>query len=506
MSNKIRIISTSDVHGKVLPFNYGTGEQGEFGFAKLASLIKTLKDENTILIDNGDTLEGSPLQLFHMKEKMKDENMEPSPVSKAMNHMGYDIINLGNHDFDYGMDVLKHHIESTGAKCVNLNAGYDYDIREVAGKRIAIFGVLTHFTTRWEDAKNLEGANFPDTFTLVSETAKRIKEESSPDYIICCYHGGFEKDPQTLEPIGKDTGENQGYRMLEEIPEIDILIAGHQHSVSCGIYKGKAYTQPGMDGRILSSITIDTESNEIIPRLYHLEEEKVFSEWTMMEMLAQEEEECQLWLDEPIGESKIDLLVHEEGKERLEKNQFITFLNKVQMERTGAELSSSSLFTGALGLGPTITMRQIVCSYAFPNTLNVKKISGKVLKEYLEKDMEYWESDGEKVRVSPDYLNPIPKDFNYDIIDGVEYEAEIHRPIGERIVSLKRNGIDVKEDDYFTIVLNSYRASGGGDFEMLPLLETVKQDTTNMVDALYEYISQAKVIDFEPINNIKIKP
>ena len=208
MSNTIRIISTSDVHGKVLPHSYADGRELALGFVKLADLIDSLRTENTILIDNGDTLDGSPLQSFYYSEVAGenadaadaageyggascDLSREAAPVSAAMRLMGYDYVNIGNHDFDYGPAELKKHIEKTCAKCINLNIGFDYDVREIAGYRIAFFGVLTHFTTRWESEEKLAGAKFPDAFTLTKETVEKIKKEANPDYIVCCYHGGI---------------------------------------------------------------------------------------------------------------------------------------------------------------------------------------------------------------------------------------------------------------------------------------------------------------------------
>lgn len=512
MSN-IRIISTSDVHGKVLPHSYADGRELDSGFAKLATLIDSLRSENTILIDNGDTLQGSPIQSFYYSQqkimKALDEfygdNYKPSPVSKAMSLMWYDYINIGNHDFDYGIDELERHIDATGAKCVNLNIGCDYDIREIAGVRIAVFGVLTHFTTRWESGEKLGGAAFPDTFTLVKETVDIIKREENPDYIICCYHGGLERNPETGEEIAKDNGENQGYRMLSEIDGLDVLIMGHQHTLSAGVYKGKAYSQPGVDGNYVFVIDIDTDGGGMEVKLVSLAEEKPEPSAEIVEAMEPYEEACQAWLDMPIGKSKIDLRVMDEDDARLNKSQFITFINKVQRDRLGGDISASSLFLGATGLGEVITMRDLVSSYAFPNTLVKKRISGSVLKEYLEKTLEFWRVEDGKIVIAPEYLHPIPQHFNYDIFDGIEYEAEISRPKGSRLTALMKDGKPIGDEEEFTIVLNNYRAAGGGDYPMLAELETLEEDLTNMVDVLAEYIEKHGEIDFESVYNVHIR-
>lgn len=505
MSNRIRIITTSDVHGKVMPHSYADGHELDLGFAKIAGLIDGLGRENTILVDNGDTLEGSPLQSCFFRNGRE----KTSPVTTAMRLMKYDYINIGNHDFDFGMDALRAHIDGTGAVCINLNLGFNYDIKEVAGNKIAFFGVTTHFTPKWEREENIKGAVFQDAFELARETAKKIKADENPDFIVCCYHGGLERNPFEAEGANEDAeasgGENQGCRMLREIDEIDVLIMGHQHTLSAGIYNGKAYSQPGVDGSHISVIEIDAETREMTAELISVSDEKPCADRTIIDSISGDEAECQKWLDRTIGKSLVDLSIKNEDEDRLKKAQFITFINKVEMEYMDAEIAASSLFLGATGLGEEITMRDIVSSYAFPNTLVKKKITGKALKEYLEKTLEFWTVEDGRVVVSSEYLHPIPQHFNYDILDGVSYEAEISRPVGERLVSLTKDGRSIEDEEEFTIVLNNYRAAGGGNYPMLSELETVKEDLTNMVDVLSEYIERHGEIDFEPVYNVNIR-
>lgn len=527
MSNRIRIIFTSDVHGKTMPYSYANGDSLECGFAKLETLIGSLRDEDTVLVDNGDTLTGSPLQSYHFSKRMN----EPSPVSRAMKLMKYDFINVGNHDFDYGVDVLKRHVDYTGARCINLNLGFDYAVKEVANKRIALFGVTTHFTPKWESPEKVAGAVFPDGFTLVKDTVRLIKEKENPDFIVCAYHGGLEKIPElntvnpprkdeedyedsgvgagfkTVDSFEKEGSENQGYKMLSEIEGIDAILMGHQHTLSEGVFNGVAYAQPGVDGSWVSVIDIDTDSREKSVKNISLSAEKPVASKLIMDEVMEEEKACQDWLDIPIGKSNVDMRVHDEEFDRLRKSQFITFINMVQMERLKGDMSATSLLLGSTGLGGTegeITMRQILSSYYFSNSLVKKKISGKVLREYLEKTLCFWEVNENRIGVSPDYMEPIFQHYNYDLLDGVEYAAEISRPRGSRLVSLTRKGKEIIEDDCFTIVLNNYRASGGGDYDMLSNLETVDEDLTDMVEIIAQYIEKNKEIDFKPIYNISI--
>lgn len=506
LSNKIKIIFTSDVHGKIFPHSYSDGKPVKYGFMRAAEYIESLRDENTILIDNGDTITGSPIQTYHYSVKPQDV----SPVTETMKMIGYDYINVGNHDFDYGVEKLMSHIEGTGATCINLNLGYDYAIKEIAGKKIAIFGVVTHFTPRWEKEENVEGAVFPDAFTLVKEMVDRIKADENPDYIVCCYHGGFERTPGEGAHDEINSSESQGARMLEEIDGLDVLIMGHQHTLSAGKYNGCVYAQPGVDGSHIGIIEIDCNgdgniTSEVIPvpDIDNRSENRLY--FKIKDSIMDEEAECQKWLDMPLGKSIVDLEVRDEKFDRLNKSQFITFINKVQMECLNGDISSASLLQGSTGLKSVITMRDIISSYYFSNSLVKKRINGRVLREYLEKNLWFWQVRDGKIQVSEDYRVPIFQHFNYDMLDGIEYEAEISRPRGERLTSLTRNGKEISDEDEFTIVLNNYRASGGGGFPMLAELEVLDEDTRDMVDIISEYIRKHSPIDFLPVHNIKIK-
>ena len=136
---RIRLLVTSDVHGYVYPYSYADGKKENIGFAKVKAVMDSLKDENTLLLDNGDVLEGSPLSFYHFHSHSKNI----SPMSKAMRLIGYDYVNVGNHDFNYGEEALLQHLDTIGAPCITTNWKYknhshSYVIREFDGTRIAL--------------------------------------------------------------------------------------------------------------------------------------------------------------------------------------------------------------------------------------------------------------------------------------------------------------------------------------------------------------------------------
>ncbi len=495
---------TSDVHACVFPYSYATREEKNQGLARVAHLIDRLKDENTIVIDNGDVLEGSPLSYYHFQLNRDSEN----PFTTLMNMVGYDFYNLGNHDFNFGQEILFDHMNRLQMPCLTANVSYKgqpfskpYHILKFANKTIALFGIMTHFVPNWEKEEHITDMEFHDAFEFARETVRQIRENEKADYIIGVYHGGMEKDPHTGMETEAQTGENQGYRMCTEIEGIDILLCGHQHHTMLGKLNNTVYIQPFHDGTELACVEIDTATGEIVPTLLEVTDPP---KQELLDYMQEEENACQQWLDQPLGETRIDLTIPDENEARLHKSQVITFLNMVCKDISGADINANALFLRAKGFESKITMRDLVSTYIFPNTLMVKKINGRILKEYLEKSAEFWDVRDGQIAIEKQHDYPTPQHYNYDMCDGIEYTIKVSNPVGQRIIKLTRNGRDIKEDDVFTLCINNYRAAGGGGFTMLKEAETVKDIQRNVVEIIADYINKVKVIDFEPVNNIKV--
>lgn len=501
---RVRLLVTTDVHGYIYPYSYADGSNFHGGFARVKTLIDTLKDENTILLDNGDVLEGSALSFYHY-HCHKDEI---SPMSLAMKEIGYDYINVGNHDFNYGENALLKHLSVTGSKCLTTNWLYEkkaygsYDVRKIANYKIAFFGLTTQYIPHWEQKENIQNSCFLDAMETAKKQVQEIKEKEDPDYIVCLYHGGFEKDVKTGKATEDLTGENEAYEMIQNIDGIDILLTGHQHRSLSGKFKNTYYIQTTCYGKEVGCVDIYLEEKKIetsiVPR-------DVEASPKVLEVCQREENECQKWLDKALGTTDMNLKVEDEFQARIEKSQLITFLNRAVLEKTGADISASAIFIDATGFDKEITMRNLVSTYVYPNTIVVKEINGKILKDYLEKDAEYFSIEGEEIVEAPSYRYPKPQGFNYDMLDGIDYVLKISNPQGSRVISLKRNGKDVKEEDIFTIAISNYRANGGGDFDMLKNAKTVKEYPESMIDILAEYILKHKKINFPEVHNIRVE-
>ena len=503
--NRIRILATSDVHGYVFPYSYVDGKIINGSYSRLKTLINSLRDENTIVLDNGDVLEGSPLSFYHFLKKSD----KISPMTIAMNEIGYDYVNVGNHDFNYGEDALFNHLNHLNSKCITTNWYYNdqpfcntYILKEINGINIALFGLTTQYIPHWEQPKNIQNSKFSSAVDQAKNIVDKIKKDGKADYIICLYHGGFERNLETGQPSEDLTGENEAFEIAKKIPEINVLISGHQHRSLQGKLFKTYYTQTNCNGLELACIDIYPDTNVIETKIIPVEQS---FDQHLLNLVKEEEDECQTWLDTPLGHSNIDLSIKDEVDARIHKAQLLTFINKAAIEYSGADISASSLFINATGLNSEITMRNLVSTYVYPNTLVIKQFTGKRLKEYLEKNAEFFSvSEKNQIVIDSSYLYPKNQVYNYDMLDGIEYTIKVSNPIGARIISLTKNGKQIHEDDLFTVVMNNYRASGGGNFDMIKEAKTVKEIATNMVDILADYIMKYKVIDFKPEHNIDV--
>ena len=219
---KLTIYFTSDTHGYLYPNNFASTQPQNMGLLSM----RFPKDENTLIIDGGDTIQGSPLTYF-----CKQNHME-LPIAAAMNDRGYDYITLGNHDFNNGRVYLKKHLEALNAKCLCANVEdhlHELPIGSAAvhtlgnGLRVGLVGVVTDWVKLWEKPENLVDFTVSDPFAA----AKRAVEGLECDVLVGIYHGGVEKDLQSGRPLSQ-TDENIACRLCEEMP-FDLLLTGHQH-------------------------------------------------------------------------------------------------------------------------------------------------------------------------------------------------------------------------------------------------------------------------------------
>ncbi|THF83521.1 bifunctional metallophosphatase/5'-nucleotidase [Cohnella fermenti] len=516
----LTVLYTTDVHGNALPHHYADNSPSPTGFARLAPLIRAerRRHDHTLLLDNGDLIQGTPFTYYYSRFASDG----PHPMISVLNELGYDAAVIGNHEFNYGMDLLNKAVRESRFPWMAANIvdaatgepyfGKPYLLKEYPeGVRVAVLGLTTHYTPNWEHPRNLIGLVFKDACETAKIWVKRLKEEERADLVIVSYHGGFERNLDTGELTENETGENQGYRMCMEVPGIDILLTGHQHrEIDGACINGVRIIQAGGMGMHLgmAEATLQWENRAwrvtgTESKLLHQGE--FVPDPAVVELVSGVEEGTQRWLDQPIGFVEGDMTIADPMKARLAEHPYIEFLNRVQMEAAEADISCTSLFDNwSPGFGSRITMREIVANYIYPNTLKVLRVSGQDIKDALERAAAYFEWTGSEARVSAGFSDPKPQHYNYDMWEGIEYELDIARPLGDRVVKLEQDGKPLDPAGEYDVAMNNYRAVGGGEYPMFKDKPVVRDITVDVSELLAGYILEKGTIKASVNRNWKV--
>lgn len=514
---KLTILQTSDIHGAVFPINYKDNSKAEIGFGKLSMLIKKEREENlnVFLIDNGDLIQGNPFTYYYSKINSSGIN----PMIKILNYLKYDAAVIGNHEFNYGQELLKKAVSESNFSWLsgnivkgNLQECFPYTpyiIKEYEGMRIGVLGLITKHVPNWETPKNIEGLTFESPVEYAKKWVTELREVEKVDIVIVSYHGGFETDTEDNSKISV-TGENQGYEICNNVKGIDVLLTGHQHRhISDKQINGVLVIQPGNFGDYLGKVNIEAEYDgkwNIVSKKGELLSVKgVEADVEILKLVDSYEKATQKWLDTPIGNINGDMVVEDPFKIRLEDNPLIEFMNKVQMEAADVDISCTPLFSdNCAGLKADVSMRDIVSNYIYPNTLKVLRVTGADIRTALEKSAAYFKVVKDEISghdaITPSGIKP----YNYDMWGGLNYLIDVSKPIGQRVVKLdyKNNHIDVNRS--YDVVINSYRARGGGAFDMFKNRQVVKEIPIDVSELIVNYILKRKVIEANTKSSWKV--
>lgn len=511
MNSTCTLLITSDIHGTVLPFNYGNRLPQDAGLAKISSLVKQIKTSSShvLLIDNGDMIQGTPLTYHFVKTKQKNKH----PIPLLMNEMGYFASVFGNHEFNYGLDLLHQVIEESQFPWLSCNIldkktlepyfGKPYQIHQFEnGVKLALLGATTSYIPNWEEPHNIQGLLFANPVKEIQKWVKYIHKHEQVDLVAVSYHGGFEREIDSGEPTEPLTGENQGHEICMEVSGIDILITGHQHrQIPEGKINGVYVIQPGSHGTALGKMDLTLAKQENGWKLIDLRSEllslqEVEADPQILALIHPYEDATQKWLDQPLGKIKGDMSITDPMYARTHDHPFIEWINHVQMELAGVNIANTALFDNqSPGLPTQITMRDIVANYIYPNTLKVLRLKGQDIKDALELSASYFAPyNGKNIEVNPSFLYPKAQHYNYDMWEGIQYEINISRPIGERITKLCYQGQPLDLEKEYEVVMNNYRAAGGGNYFMFQDRPVVKEIPTEVSELLADYILKKEMI------------
>lgn len=493
---KLVFLHSSDIHGFIFPTDYQEKNSyaAPFGLSRLSSITKQQRDkygtENVIVTDSGDCLQGSPLAAY-VHESNSDANLKA--FADCYNLIEYDVRCLGNHDFNFGLSYLKKYLAYSKGTFLNSNIlaekndlpafGQDYIIINKNGIKVGIIGITTQRVPFWEPADHVEGLKFKSAFEQVKQITAFLR--SKIDVLAVLYHGGFEADLHTGTRKEPQTGENEGYRILQEIPDIDVMLTGHQHRRLNIVDHETAIVQPGYRGESIGKIVlnIDQRSKEIKAISTELIDAQNYeSDCEINASSLSLEQKAQKWLDQPIAYLDEPALILNADEARIKGSPFINLLQDMQLYFTKADVSATALMSEtAQGFNKNVSMRDILLNYPFANQLCIVKVTGKELRNIVEYSLKFLIKDKRgKIMFDPQYRNQL---FNFDVFYPLNYEADVLRPVGSRLTKFELNGQPILEQKKYRLAVNNYRAMGGGfypDYNINKIEKILEKDYVEM--------------------------
>ncbi|HEM3694789.1 TPA: bifunctional 2',3'-cyclic-nucleotide 2'-phosphodiesterase/3'-nucleotidase [Streptococcus suis] len=562
----VRILATTDLHTNLVNYDYYQDKPVEtLGLAKTAVLIEDAKAENpnVILVDNGDTIQGTPLGNYKSLIDPIEEG-EQHPMYTALDTLGFDAGTLGNHEFNYGLDYLRKVISTAGMPLLNANVLnpttkdflyqpytiIDKTFTDTTGKavslKVGITGIVPPQILNWDKAY-LEGKVIVrDAVEAVRDIVPVIRENGA-DIVLVLSHSGIGDDQYE---VGE---ENVGYQ-IASLSGVDAVITGHSHAEfpgtaekpsfyakytgvddTNGKINGTPVTMAGKYGDHLGVIDLNltytdgkwttTSSKAAIRKI---DTKSSVADSRIIDLAKEAHTETINYVRQQVGETTAPInsffaLVQDDPSVQIVNNAQIWYA-KQQLAGTPEAglpiLSAAAPFkAGTRGdataytdipAGP-IAIKNVADLYLYDNVVAILKINGAQLKEWLEM------SAGQFNQVDPgstepqNLVNTDYRTYNFDVIDGVTYQYDITQPnkydrsgkvvneTASRVRNLQYNGQAVKDEQEFIVVTNNYRANG--------TFPGVKDASVNYLlnlenrQAIINYIIAEKVINPTADNN-----
>lgn len=515
----VTILSTTDMHAHISPVDYYTGRPEVGGLASLATILRQIRREvpDALLIDCGDTIQGTPLAAFHARKN----NTPPDPMMLAMNALGFDAMTMGNHEYNFGVEVREKARREAAFPWLSANthrAGTDepaftpYIMKEVNGVRVAVLGLTTPGIPAWENPENFAGLEFRDATREATRWVKVLRERERADVVVAAVHMGLEEDLRTGR---RDTGvvpnENAALSIAREVAGIDLMFLGHTHrEISSLVVNGVVIAQANRwaDRLVRAEIVLEREGGapwRIIARSTRTVPvtEKTVPDAAIVKLVEPYEQETQAWLNRPIGSSAAELTAAES---RLRDTAIIDLINRVQLEAGAADVSMAASFNlhARLPRG-VVTVRDIAGLYVYENTLAVIEVTGAQLKEALEHSARYFGTyEPGRTKGPADLIDPRLPGYNFDMAEGVEYAIDLGRPPGARIVDLRFQGQPLDPARKLRLALNNYRRNGGGGYAMYQHAPVLHRDSTEIRDLIIDWVERHQELPTEPTNNWRL--
>ena len=515
---QITILGTTDLHGNINPIDYYTNKSDNRGLAKIAGLIKRVRKEqpNVLLIDSGDTIQGTPLESFHNRKN----NQPPDPMMLAMTSLNYDAMTVGNHEYNFGLKVLEKARKEANFPWLSANT-YDkatgqphykpYIVKEVAGVKIGILGLTTPGVPNWDNPPNYAGLEFHEPVAEARKWVSILRDQEKTDVVVIAMHMGLEEDLRTGEiNPGQVPHENEAIAIAKEVPGVDVIFMGHTHRDVPAVYiNGVLLTQANHWGRHLARADLYLQKAGSGWRMYAKSartiptDDRVEPDTEIVKLAEPYDRETQGWLSRVIGNSSQELTAREA---RFRDTAILDLIQKVQLEAGKADVSMVASFNAdaRIAKGP-VSVRDIAGLYVYENTLAVLEVTGQQLKDALEHSAKYYKPYVPGKPLTDLIDDKIPA-YNFDIAEGVSYELDISKPIGQRIQNLRFHGQPLSPAKKLRLATNNYRVNGGGGYTMYKNAPVVYRSSEEIRELIIDWVERNKTIPVAPNNNWRIIP
>ena len=570
-----KVIAISDLHANLMNYDYYTGATtNNSGLVKAATVIKEQKAlanksekskvDNVLLVDNGDTIQGTPLaNLYAVKNPVKEG--EKYPVYEALESLGFDMTTIGNHEVNYGMDYIKQIVRansSMGMVCANIRDSKSGDlvfdpykiIEETVvdsnGKerqlKIGVTGVVPTQILNWDKLILNDEIVVDEMDESVKKYTDIMKNQEGADIVVVLAHTGYGEE--TTDVTG---AENAGYA-ISMVDGVDVVVGGHVHQSATKYVKQSdgdivQYVQPLNNGKEVGVVDLKinvVEEGQNVKYVINDDETTVENisvankdnDVETENVVRKSHEATDAYVNEKSGEITKDInsffsLVADNTSMQIISDAQMNYVKKLIENNDPALeqykdlpiLSAAAPFKAGSSAGNYVdikagglAIRDLSNLYKFDNTVAVIKLSGSDIKEWLEFSANMYNTIDPNSTEDQDLINRDFPTFNYDVIDGIEYEVDVTKEprydkngklINEntsRIYNLTYNGQPLDLEQEFLVATNNYRA-GGNSFPWQGRQEIVYNSTDETRDVLKNYIEAAG--KFEPTvdNNWKFK-
>ena len=439
MRKTAKIYYTSDVHGYLFPSAYT--ERSEKPAGLLNCIANYQKDGNTLVLDGGDTLQGSPMAIYLSAGRKEGLEAEHA-IADVFNAGGYDAVTLGNHDFNFGYEYLEHHLNALNARCICAN------VRDRKGR----LGVISS-----------------QVFTMENGLRMGV------------------------------TGVVTDFRELD----FDVLLTAHQHMmVPARKINGTTTLQLPANAVCYAKLEIACEAGEVSVSASINPAGEIHDEEPYRSLLPLEQR-VQQWLDEKAGSLEEDIPRQSKLAMALQGSRVADFFNQLQLEYSGADISCVGLGNTPMGLEKRVTTRDIVSVYPFANTLVVLEVDETVMKKALERCAEYFTVENGEVRVSDVFLKPKVEHYNYDFFAGISCEFDLRRPVGDRVTKLLYDGAPIGGRK-LTLCMSDYRASGTGGYDFYRKCRVVKRIGSEVPQMALQYLREHETVQIKTRSDLSV--